>query len=459
MAAKKRISQSLGPDDLCQCHGFDNPVTDYLCSMKRTLFSWLVIALIAHQSFQCSRLRSHAENLTPMVVQDVNVLANDSLEGRGTGTAGEVKAGNYLVKRMSSLGLTPKGENGTWYQEFTFKPHPPVQMHHTGDSVSMGMALVKEITGRNVLGYLDMGAERTVVIGAHYDHLGYGDENSLWTGERQIHNGADDNASGVSCMLEIARQITLSPSSYKGNNYLFIAFSGEEKGLWGSNYFSKHSTLDTARMNYMINLDMVGRLNAERALAINGTGTSPVWKEVLPNIRSGNMRQVTSEGGIGPSDHTSFYHIGVPALHFFTGQHEDYHKPTDDADRVNYEGINEVSGFITELIRTLNKRGELLFTRTKEEKQATAADFKVTLGVVPDYLFGGPGMRIDGIREGRPAALAGLKQGDILLKIGEYDIVDMMSYMESLGKFEKGQQTQIEIDREGQRQTVTVTWD
>jgi hypothetical protein len=304
-----------------------------------------------------------------------------------------------------------------------------------------------------------MGAERTVVIGAHYDHLGYGDENSLWTGERQIHNGADDNASGVSCMLEIARQITLSPSSYKGNNYLFIAFSGEEKGLWGSNYFSKHSTLDTARMNYMINLDMVGRLNAERALAINGTGTSPVWKEVLPNIRSGNMRQVTSEGGIGPSDHTSFYHIGVPALHFFTGQHEDYHKPTDDADRVNYEGINEVSGFITELIRTLNKRGELLFTRTKEEKQATAADFKVTLGVVPDYLFGGPGMRIDGIREGRPAALAGLKQGDILLKIGEYDIVDMMSYMESLGKFEKGQQTQIEIDREGQRQTVTVTWD
>ncbi|MFN9802083.1 MAG: M28 family peptidase, partial [Bacteroidota bacterium] len=291
------------------------------------------------------------------------------------------------------------------------------------------------------------------------DHLGYGDENSLWTGERQIHNGADDNASGVSCMLELARKIQLTPSKYDGNNYLFIAFSGEEKGLWGSNYFTKHPTLDTAGFNYMINLDMVGRLNAGRALAINGTGTSPAWKEILPNIRSGSMNQVTSEGGIGPSDHTSFYHIGVPALHFFTGQHDDYHKPGDDAERINYAGIADVSEFILELIRSLDKKGPLVFTRTKEEKQASAADFKVTLGVVPDYLFGGPGMRIDGTREGRPAAIAGMKQGDIIHRIGAFPVSDMMSYMEALGKFEKGQQTEVEIERAGERQVVTVTWD
>jgi len=394
-----------------------------------------------------------------MLNSDLAVLAHDSLEGRGTGTVGEDKAARYLVQRMQSIGLKPRGADGGWYQSFSFKPHPPVQMHQVGDSVTMGMALVREITGRNVIGWLDLGSPTTVIIGAHYDHLGYGDENSLWTGDRQIHNGADDNASGVSCLLELARKIQLTPSKYDGNNYLFIAFSGEEKGLWGSNYFTKHPTLDTAGFNYMINLDMVGRLNAGRALAINGTGTSPAWKEILPNIRSGSMNQVTSEGGIGPSDHTSFYHIGVPALHFFTGQHDDYHKPGDDAERINYAGIADVSEFILELIRSLDKKGPLVFTRTKEEKQASAADFKVTLGVVPDYLFGGPGMRIDGTREGRPAAIAGMKQGDIIHRIGSFPVSDMMSYMEALGKFEKGQQTEVEIERAGERQVVTVTWD
>lgn len=415
--------------------------------------------LLITQSFLCNQTVRTVGHTIPKITYDVQVLSHDSLEGRGTGTPGEVKAGRYLVRRMKELELTPSGEDGGWYQSFTFKPHPPIQRHANGDSVTMGMALVQEITGRNVIGFLDLSAARTVIIGAHYDHLGFGNENSLWTGEPQIHNGADDNASGVACMLEIARRVKLNPAAYKNNNYLFIAFSGEEKGLWGSNYFTKHPTSDSTRFNYMINLDMVGRLNADRTLAINGTGTSPVWHNVLSDVKAGKLRIVTSDGGIGPSDHTSFYHIGVPALHFFTGQHADYHRPTDDADRINYQGIHAVTDFICELIQNLNSRGALAFTPTKDEKSSTASDFKVTLGVVPDYLFAGPGLRIDGTREGRPAAVAGMKQGDVILRLDEYPITDMMSYMELLGKFEKGQSTEVELERQGERVVLTVIWD
>jgi len=427
--------------------------------MKPKLIGILLFALILNQSFLCSKVTSVAGLQLPNVNGDIAVLASDSLEGRGTGTEGERKASRYLISRMTALGLTPKGEAGSWTQSFSFKPHPPVQMHQIGDSVTMGMAVVKEITGQNVIGYLDNGSAHTIVIGAHYDHLGYGDENSLWTGEREIHNGADDNASGVSCMLELARRIKMEPTRFNNNNFLFIAFSGEEKGLWGSNFFTKHPTIDTASMNYMINMDMVGRLNADRVVAINGTGTSPKWTDILPKIKAGNIKQVTSESGVGPSDHTSFYHIGVPALHFFTGQHTDYHKPTDDANLINYAGVVSVTDFITELIRQLDPIGPLPFTRTKDEKEASAADFKVTLGVVPDYLFDGLGMRIDGTRDGRPAAKAGLKQGDVVKKIDGFIVTDMMSYMEALGKFEKGQKSVVEYEREGKIQTVEVIWD
>jgi len=427
--------------------------------MKNQYLASLLLVLVGSQSFLCSRVVAPAGGLIPRISYDVQVLAHDSLEGRATGSVGEEKAGKYVSGRMSDLGLVPKGEADTWFQSFSFKPHPPVQRHQSGDSVTMGMALVQEVTGRNVIGFLDLGATRTVIIGAHYDHLGMGDENSLWPGERKIHNGADDNASGVACMLEIARRIRLNPDAYNRNNFMFIAFSGEEKGLWGSNYFTKNPTVDSSTFNYMINLDMVGRLNSMRTIAINGTGTSPIWNEEIPQVRAGKLAVVSSEDGIGPSDHTSFYHIGVPAIHFFTGQHEDYHKPTDVANRINYAGITAVADFITELIGMLNTRGALTFTKTRDERKSDTPDFKVTLGVIPDYLFGGPGMRIDGTREGRPAQVSGLRQGDVIIRIGEYPVTDMMSYMECLSRFGKGESTEVEVIREGRNEVFFVTWD
>ncbi|MCB0841534.1 MAG: M28 family peptidase, partial [Bacteroidetes bacterium] len=213
----------------------------------------------------------------------------------------------------------------------------------------------------------------------------------------------------VAVMLMLAEKLK---SANKNNNYLFIGFCGEERGLWGSNFFTKEPTLSLEDVNYMINMDMVGRLNEEKKLAINGTGTSPVWKETLEKLTNGRFDLVLSESGVGPSDHTSFYLKDIPVLHFFTGQHEDYHKPSDDVEKINFEGMEMIGNYIFSIISELDDDGELAFTKTKEEDQANTPKFSVTLGVVPDYLFDGQGMRIAGVKEGRTADNAGLLEGD-----------------------------------------------
>ncbi|TPV34907.1 M28 family peptidase [Paucihalobacter ruber] len=371
---------------------------------------------------------------------DVVFLADDQLEGRQTGTEGEIAASNYIVKRFKEIGLQPKGTEG-FLQPFSFKPktdpHKEVEFTTNEDGT---------ITGRNVLGYLDNGAENTVIIGAHYDHLGYGGEGSLFRGEEKaIHNGADDNASGVAVMLDLASKIVLDPINFKNNNYLFMAFSGEEMGLLGSNYFVKNATVDTKTVNYMINMDMVGRLKADSTLAIYGTGTSPIFKQVI-NAHNKGFKIVENESGVGPSDHTSFYLTDIPVLHFFTGQHEDYHKPSDDSDKLNYEGMNMISEYIFDIIKDLDDDEKLAFRTTKNESEETPR-FKVGLGVVPDYLYDGEGMRIDGTREDTPAFAAGLQKGDVVTKLGDSAVTDMMSYMRALSVFDKGDETTITVTR------------
>lgn len=386
----------------------------------------------------------------------ITFLASDELEGRATGSEGERKAAEFIISKFRALKLEPMGTDG-FLQAYSYVPHGAAQIHQRGDSASLGMALVKEIRTANVIAFKNNHAANTIVIGAHYDHLGYGDENSLWTGERAIHNGADDNASGVAAMLELAEFVVNYPGKTSSNNYLFIAFSGEEKGLYGSNHFTKNPTIDLKKVNYMLNMDMVGRLNTEKALAINGTGTSSQWAGVLTKIKT-EVKPVLSESGVGPSDHTSFYLSDIPVLHFFTGQHEDYHKPTDDADKINYKGIDLVVDYMKQLIVLLDKSGKLDFQKTKDATPA-AADFKVTLGVIPDYLYSDKGLRIDGTKEGRPGAKAGLLKGDIILKLGDYVIDDIYQYMEALGKFEKGSKTTCVVKRGEEQLTLNVVFE
>jgi len=367
---------------------------------------------------------------------DVNYLSDDKLEGRGTGSKGEQIAAEYIASRFKNLGIKDKGSN-KYFQNFSFNkpsnPHGQVSFDET-EKDSM-------ISSKNVIGFIDNNAEHTVVIGAHYDHLGYGGQGSLHVGS-EIHNGADDNASGTALMLDLAGQLK---STNFNNNYLFIAFSGEEMGLLGSNYFVKNSTIDLSSINYMINLDMVGRLKEDKSLAVYGVGTSPVFKQTI-NSNNESFNLIENESGVGPSDHTSFYVNDIPVLHFFTGQHSDYHKPSDDVEKINFEGIKEISDYIHLIITDLNDNGKLSFRKTKNETEEVPR-FKVSLGVMPDYMFNKGGMRIDGVTEGRPADKAGLIKGDIVLKMGEYSIEDMMGYMKALSKFESGDSTIIVVKR------------
>ena len=385
---------------------------------------------------------------TASLQDDVYFLASDSLRGRETGTEYELKAAQYIMERMKDLHLNPAGDSASYYQTFSFKPKKDPHQEVTYVSSD------SSITGTNIIGYWDNKAENTIIIGAHYDHLGMGGEGSLYRDGAAIHNGADDNASGVAVMLQLAD--SLSGSQDKSNNYLFMAFSGEEIGLLGSNYFAKNPTVDLGQVNYMINMDMVGRLREDKTLSVSGTGTSPIWGQVL-NASNPGFKLVLKESGVGPSDHTSFYLQDLPVLHFFTGQHEDYHKPTDDAEKLNYEGMQMIVGYITSVISELDDDPKLTFKKTKNESEEVPR-FKVALGVVPDYLFDGKGMRIDGVSEDKPAQKAGLLKGDIVIQLGDSTVVDMMSYMRALSTFEEGNSTKVIVDRKGEKIEAKITF-
>ncbi len=300
--------------------------------------------------------------------------------------------------------------------------------------------------GRNVGGFINNGATNNVFIGAHFDHLGYGeDHNSLHPNkEPAIHNGADDNASGVAAILALAEM--LKNSKFKNNNYIIVSFSGEELGLFGSKRFTEMNEYLLSKANYMINIDMLGRYDdAKKSITIGGVGTSPLLIPTIEKTKPFFVPKYDS-AGVGPSDHTSFYLKNIPVLFFFTGLHTDYHKPSDDADKINIEGEAKLVEYIYELVGELNTKGKLPFTKTKEPKME-GTRFKVTLGIMPDYTFSGTGVKADGVTEGKAAAKAGLQAGDVITNLGDFTIEDMQTYMTALSKFKKGDATKVIILR------------
>jgi hypothetical protein len=310
---------------------------------------------------------------TKNIKKHITTLADDSFKGRGTGTDGEKAAADYIISTFKSLKLQPKGTNGTYLQSFPFRKG----VHGEGDAG----------TANNVVGYLDNQASTTVIIGAHYDHLGMDGQGSSLDANpnEKIHNGADDNASGVAGVIELARYFSTNGKKEK-NNFLFVAFSGEELGLIGSKYIAENSPFDLATANYMINMDMIGRLDPQtRSLLIHGTGTSPVWEPLLKKLETPALVIKTDSSGTGPSDHTSFYLKNIPVLHFFTGSHSDYHKPSDDSEKINYEGEAEVLKLIAKVIENLDGQPKLAFLQTKSKATASRSSFKVTLGIMPIY--------------------------------------------------------------------------
>ena len=380
--------------------------------------------------------------------KDIEYLASDALEGREVGTQGEILASKYIATRYKEVGLRAEGDDNTYFQHFTVKQKSNPHADEAAEDDP-------EIKGRNVVGYIDNKAATTVVIGAHYDHLGYGDSGSLHRGEKAIHNGADDNASGITAIIELAKR--LKASELKNNNYKFVAFTGEEKGLWGSKHYVENQNENAKPINYMLNLDMVGRLK-ENKLMLNGTGTSSEWDEIIDECNTTSINLIKKESGMGPSDFASFYNKDIPVLSFFTGQHKDYHKPSDDPEFINYEGIESVVDLIERIIAEGDDEGKFDFVKTKDES-ARSGGFKVTLGVIPDYMYQGKGMRIDGVSGGKVAEKAGIVTGDIVVKMGEHEVIDMQTYMDALNEFEPGASTNVVVKREGKEVIKEVTFD
>lgn len=328
------------------------------------------------------------------------------------------------------------------------------------DLTSDIMALNEQVS--NVLGFIDHGAANTVVIGAHHDHLGHGEMGgSRAEAPGGIHNGADDNASGVAAMIELAKIIKKHPKKFANNNYLFIAFTAEELGLMGSKYFVEHPTVPLTSINYMINMDMVGKLDStKKVLVVNGVGTSPAWGQALEQVNMDERKIAsvkTTESGIGASDHTSFYLAGIPAVHFFTGQHEHYHKPSDDLGIVNSLGEAYVITYICKWLEVMDKQGKVAYVKTKEETQEKMS-FKVTLGIMPDYIYDGEGLRVDGVKDGRPGADAGLMKGDVIVSINGVAIMNIQDYMKVLSSLKKGDTVPIKFKRGDEYLESTVSF-
>jgi hypothetical protein len=357
----------------------------------------------------------------------------------------------------------------------------------------------------NVVGILDgtdpVLKKEVIVIGAHYDHLGRGGEGSLAPREGEIHHGADDNASGVAGMLELAR-IFSANRAYLKRTLVFIAFSGEEEGLIGSNFYVNHPIIPLSQTVAMINMDMIGRMKDDK-LMIGGVGTAPQWREMIaaanltrgmkvtangeqpttppdrtinsrnpdvPIVVAANGQTVVSwgtakpfaltlnEDGYGPSDHSSFYSKQIPVLFFFTGTHDDYHKPSDTSDKINYEDEARVVAFVASLVRSVDVNSQRpTYAVAKSDSQGRTMGFRVYLGTIPNYSESNDGLRLDGVRDDSPAAKAGLKAGDRVIRLAGREVRNVYDYTYALGEMKAGQEYEIEAVRGTETLKLKIT--
>ncbi|MBS1550169.1 MAG: M20/M25/M40 family metallo-hydrolase [Bacteroidetes bacterium] len=378
---------------------------------------------------------------TQQLQSSISYLASDALKGRLAGSEGEKKAADFIASKLKKLGLKT--------QILPFEYETKLNPHDDKSSV--------KINARNVVGYLDNKANKTIVIGAHFDHLGLNEHHhsTQMNSEGLIHNGADDNASGVATVLELARMF--SQNKNKENvNVVFAFFSGEEDGLMGSKHWAEKIKTQYPNIISMINLDMVGRLDKDKNLTVGGVGTSPVFPNLIEKYKPAGVNIAVDNSGVGPSDHTSFYLKDIPVLFFFTGTHTDYHKPSDDEDKINYSGVKTITEYVFALANALAAEKEIPFTKTKIQEGKAVPKYKVTLGIMPSYADTKDGLHIDGVVDNRPAALAGIQQGDILKKIGNCEIKEVYTYMDCLSKINAGEEHTVVVIRDGKEIPLKV---
>lgn len=312
----------------------------------------------------------------------------------------------------------------------------------------------------NVLGFLPGSdpklRDEWIVVGGHFDHLGWGGEGSLYAGkDSAIHHGADDNASGTAGVIALAERF----GARGGNRHpiLFVAFNGEEEGLLGSASLLKDGVIPAENVAAMINMDMIGRLDSNH-LIVEGIGTSPLWDSLVPAVNHDRLTLKLGKSGYGPSDHASFYAKNIPVLFLFTGTHRDYHRPSDTWEKVNYDGEARVVGLVNDLVQAIDARPERPpFTKVTESSAERAnMGFKVYVGTIPDYAYEGKGLRLSGVSEGGPAQKAGLTEGDIIMKLASKEINNIYDYTYVLGELKPKQTVEVEFLRGGKTMKVNV---
>lgn len=315
----------------------------------------------------------------------------------------------------------------------------------------------------NIIGYLEgndpLLKNEVIVIGAHMDHLGDGMKYGSLdpSGKPAIHHGADDNASGDAGVFELSHKLTTVKDNLK-RSYIFMLFSAEEAGLIGSAYFTKSELYKRYNIVAMINMDMIGRLS-DNKLNVEGAGTSSIWKHMIDSLNNlkENLTLIFKDEGFGPSDQSSFYAKNLPVLQFFTGLHSDYHRPSDEYDKINSEGEVKVLSLVYDVIITLDQNSmKPDFIKTKEEKEKTMTTFRVTLGIVPDYSTQVEGMAVMGVKDGGPGDKAGMKAGDVIIKFGTHEIKNIYDYTYALGDFKPGDETEIVVKRGSEELTLKV---
>ncbi len=384
------------------------------------------------------------------IKKHINFLADDKLQGRLAGSEGAKEAASYIKKIFVSLRLKPAFKKG-YLQKFSY-----VWFSNPHDSSEQNKITVNT---ENIVAYLDNNASKTIIIGAHYDHLGLNDHNNstLPNSKGLIHNGADDNASGVAGVLELARMFSNNKQIEKAN-FVFVCFSGEEDGLQGSKYFAEGVKKQFPGVAAMINMDMIGRLDSSKSLIVGGIGTSPDFAGIIEKNKPAGYNITLDSSGIGPTDHTSFYLKDIPVLNFFTGTHNDYHKPTDDAGKIKYTNEKQIIDYVFRTAITLANVDSIPFRKTKISAGKKTPVYKVTLGIMPNYTDKGDGLHIDAVIDNRPAAKAGLLAGDIITKISDCEIKEVYSYMDCLSRCKPGQEVIVQYIRDGIKGKTTVVF-
>ena len=385
-----------------------------------------------------------AQTAAERIRADVRYLAADAREGRGVGTAGLDSAAGYVADRFRQAGLEPIGSD-SYFQPFRIDSTAPAVAHS-----GLGEAAVKNVVG--VIPGSGALAGQVVVLGAHYDHLGLGGAGSLDPDSLGVvHNGADDNASGTAALIETAHLLS-GFSVRNARTIVFVAFTAEELGLIGSSRYIRQPVRPNDSTIAMVNFDMVGRLQDNTLLAI-GTGSATEFPALLDSVNAGHGFTLKTTGDPwGRSDHSSFYGARIPVVHFFTDLHKDYHRTTDDWEKIDAEGIARVAALAADLVRVLATRSErLAFVDVPQPVMASGGGYGAWLGTIPDMSESPGGVRLTGVRTGSPADKAGITGGDILIQLGEHEVKNLYDMTDALRAHKPGDVVRIVVLRGDER--------